>query len=54
MATKGREPLSWSKVRKREKVGNSPVGRDHMISHDEEIPWVTQHRKKWLPFLEGI
>ena len=39
---KGREPILWSKVRKREKVGKSPVDRDYIISHGEEILWVAQ------------
>lgn len=49
---KGTEPISRSKVRKREKVGKSPVHRDHTISHSEEIPWIAQGDTTPIP--EGI
>ena len=39
MATKGREPFSQNKVRERERVRESLMGRDLMISPGEEIPW---------------
>ena len=49
MVVMGREPFLGSKVREREKVGESTVGRDHTISHSEEIPWVTLGRIVPIP-----
>ena len=41
----------WSKVRKREKVGKSPKGRDCTINCDKEDCWVPQ--EEMAPFPGG-
>lgn len=46
---KGEVTLFQSKVRKREKVRKSSVGRVHIISQNEEIPWVAQGEITPLP-----
>ena len=49
MATKGSEPFSRSKVREREKVGQSGAGRDCTIRPGEEIPWAAHGEITFLP-----